>query len=199
MEENKKFCVYLHRNRKDGKIYVGQTCQKPEERWRPDGNGYKGSPHFWRAIQKDGWENFDHIILEDELSLEEANQKEQYYIDFFHSTDSKFGYNIMKGGRNSLKTEEHKKKISQSNIGKHPHQGEQNPMYGRHFSQKSKDKIRNSQPARKRVQCIETGAIFESARAAAKWCGLRKDGHIPSVCRGERKIAGGYHWRYADE
>lgn len=48
----------------------------------------------------------------------------------------------------------------------------------------------------KPVVCIETGAIFLGAAYAAKDTGGRAT-TITSVCRGKRRTAGGYHWRYA--
>ena len=40
MEEEKKYCIYMHKNTINGKVYVGQTCQKPEDRWGKDGRNY---------------------------------------------------------------------------------------------------------------------------------------------------------------
>lgn len=58
----KPYCVYIHTNKINKKSYIGITCQKPEHRWGCNGNGYAECPHFWRAIQKYGWDNFDHKI-----------------------------------------------------------------------------------------------------------------------------------------
>ena len=41
---------------------------------------YHLSPRFWSAIQHYGWENFSHEILEDNLTKDQADQKEKYYI-----------------------------------------------------------------------------------------------------------------------
>ena len=54
----------------------------------------------------------------------------------------------------------------------------------------------------KRVICIETGEVFDSISIAERQLqekGIRISGsHITSVCKGRRKIAGGYHWRYSE-
>ena len=50
----------------------------------------------------------------------------------------------------------------------------------------------------KAVQNIETGQIFESVKAANEFYG-KKQTNISAVCRGERSIALGYHWKYIDE
>lgn len=47
----------------------------------------------------------------------------------------------------------------------------------------------------KKVQCLETGEIFENSRAAAEHIGLSYrtlDGHL----RGHKKSCGGFHWKY---
>lgn len=59
---NGTYCVYAHINKVNGKIYIGQTCRKPEYRWN-DGKGYKECTYFYNAIEKYGWDNFDHEIL----------------------------------------------------------------------------------------------------------------------------------------
>lgn len=90
-------CVYLHVNRQNGKIYVGQTTKKPTARWE-NGSGYKGCPYFYTAIQKYGWDNFDHIIYKDGLSIEEAKALEIQLIREFNTTNPALGYNLSTGG-----------------------------------------------------------------------------------------------------
>lgn len=72
MENEKKFCVYKHTNRINGKVYIGITSQKVQERWGSQGQKYKGSTYFYHAIQKYGWDNFDHEILFTNLTQAEA-------------------------------------------------------------------------------------------------------------------------------
>ena len=77
MENN--FTVYCHIS-PNGKKYVGITAQEPEVRWN-NGLGYKHrNPHFWRAIQKYGWNNIEHIVLANNLSKVWACQLEQIFI-----------------------------------------------------------------------------------------------------------------------
>lgn len=68
------FCVYKHTS-PNGKVYIGITCQKPSYRWS-EGNGYKNNVYFYRAIQKYGWESFQHEVLFTGLSKENARKKE---------------------------------------------------------------------------------------------------------------------------
>jgi hypothetical protein len=116
--ENKQRCVYKHTNKLNGKVYIGQTCQEPRYRWGSSGSGYKHNPHFWSAIQKYGWDNFDHEILFDNLSPEKAIQQEAELIALYDSTNPNKGYNTSSGGESGLSgvpmTDEHRKKISES-------------------------------------------------------------------------------------
>lgn len=73
--EEKTYCVYMHENKINHKKYIGMTGQDPELRWRKGAN-YKESVAFWKAIQKYGWDGFDHIILVSGLTREEACDKE---------------------------------------------------------------------------------------------------------------------------
>lgn len=101
MNNQGTYVVYMHTNRLNGKKYIGITNQKPEYRWRSDGSGYFRSPHFWNAIQKYGWDNFDHEILSDGLDRETACTMEKHYISLYQTKDSAFGYNMTDGGDGS--------------------------------------------------------------------------------------------------
>lgn len=85
------------------KRHIGITSQKPERRWRKDGNGYKDHLYFWRAIQKYGWNNFNHDILFDNLTQEEAEQKEVELIAYYNSNNVNYGYNMSVGRESGLK------------------------------------------------------------------------------------------------
>ena len=66
--------IYLHKNKINNKVYIGQTkCVNPNNRWR-NGTHYENTL-FGKAIQKYGWDNFEHIILENNIETqEEAKQ-----------------------------------------------------------------------------------------------------------------------------
>ena len=51
----------------------------------------------------------------------------------------------------------------------------------------------------KKVQCVETGIIYNSLYSAAKAIKLTKGNSISLCCRGKQKTAGGYHWKYLDD
>lgn len=56
------YSIYVHINKLNHKMYFGITKQNPKRRFR-DGEGYKSCTKFYKAIQKYGWDNFEHIII----------------------------------------------------------------------------------------------------------------------------------------
>ena len=73
---SRTYIVYKHTS-PSGKVYIGITSRTPEARWGKDGVEYKLNKHFWNAIQKYGWDNFDHEILCTNLNYEDACKKER--------------------------------------------------------------------------------------------------------------------------
>lgn len=133
MKEN-KYCVYKHTNKINGKVYIGQTGQTPENRWL-EGKGYIGCTHFYNAIQKYGWDNFEHEIVYNCLSFEEANNYEKELIELYDSTNSEKGYNLMTGGVKSRPCEITRQRMSESR------KGEKNPFYGKKNIKRAQRKI----------------------------------------------------------
>lgn len=117
---NGTYCVYAHINKINGKIYVGQTMygDNPSKRWGTNGAHYQSQPCFYRAIQKWGWDNFEHEIIANNLTSEEADKFEKLLIEKLNTTDRNFGYNITTGGKSYTMSDETKKKISESHKGK---------------------------------------------------------------------------------
>lgn len=87
--------IYIHTNKINGKKYIGQTTKKPIYRWGRGGNGYKGRP-LYSAVQKYGWENFDHEVIE--LPEDQLDYAERYLIAWYNTTNSEKGYNCESGG-----------------------------------------------------------------------------------------------------
>lgn len=89
------FKVYCYTS-PSGKRYIGQTCQSLIARSGSNGQQYKASTKFFNAIQKYGFDNFTVKILKDNLSQQEADYWEKYYIAYYDSIVN--GYNIQSGG-----------------------------------------------------------------------------------------------------
>lgn len=82
----------------NGKSYIGQTKIELHKRFQ-NGEGYKGCPLIYRAIQKYGWTSVQTEIIKDNISsLEEANLLEEYYINYYDTQNPNVGYNIAPGG-----------------------------------------------------------------------------------------------------
>ena len=89
------------------------------------------------------------------------------------------------------------------------HMNELQPEYnikteGRGISDEAREKLRKLHTGKKRpnisrqIKCVETGEVFESIRAAAKWCNVPSS-TIGILLAGKGRTAGGYHWIYADD
>lgn len=219
------YTVYQHKNKINGKIYIGITKQQPEKRWRL-GEGYRTSSHFYSAIQKYGWDNFEHNILFQDLSKEEACQKEQQLIAEYNTMDRLYGYNstsggevfvmndetkqkisqALKGNKNGLGhpcSEEKKKKISKAQKGKTLTQEHRQKLSEaakhRHTpcSEQAKENIKKS-AHKKPVYCQELDKVFESVQECSRQLGIPAT-NISKLCNGRGKTLKGYHLKYYDD
>lgn len=97
--EEKTWTVYCHVNKTNGKMYIGITgSSDPRSRWGRSGAKYRQCSRFYAAIKKYGWDGFEHRILDDGLSKEEASKKERDYVGFYETDKPVNGYNIQQGG-----------------------------------------------------------------------------------------------------
>lgn len=104
------YVLYEHVNKINGKKYIGIT-NNINIRWRNDGIAYnpygKFESKFWNAIKKYGWENFEHNIILENLTFEEACEKEKEEIRKYDIR--KDLYNISQGGNGGAIYLEHPK------------------------------------------------------------------------------------------
>lgn len=96
--EERKYCIYMHINKINNKFYIGMTGRKVEQRWGSNGSNYSTQTHFWNAIQKYGWDNFEHTVLLEQLTKEEACKIEVLLISLFNTQNPNYGYNVSPGG-----------------------------------------------------------------------------------------------------
>ena len=149
---NYKLYVHISPN---SKKYYGITSQETDRRWQK-GNGYKYNEYFTRAINKYGWDNFEHIVLFDNLTKEEAELMEQMYIALYDTTNPTCGYNQTKGGEGTLgwkPNESWRNKQSDINKGKgNPMYGKESAFKGKHHSEEVKEKISKANKGHSRTK-----------------------------------------------
>ena len=207
------YTVYKHTS-PSGKVYIGITSLTPNIRWGNDGRGYHKQEHFYNAIQKYGWDSFQHEILYTGLTKEEACAKEIELIAQYKSNKRGFGYNSTSGGEHYTHSEESKRKISESN------RGEKHPFYGKHATDETRKKMsearkgrRFSEEHRRNLSQSQLNHPKKSKRVAqytltdefvceypssceASRVTQLSQGHIAECCNGKRRQEGGFKWTY---
>lgn len=97
--------IYKITNNINNKIYIGQTRNSLGRRWTEHKRDAKKNPDsalIHKAMAKYGIENFSIEIVEDNLTNEELNEREQYWIKKYDSFNNKEkGYNLTSGGQQS--------------------------------------------------------------------------------------------------
>lgn len=212
-----KYCVYKH-TAPNGKVYIGITRRAPNIRWGLDGKRYKNNCHFYNAIQKYGWDNFDHEVLFEGLSAYQAGEKEKELIKLYDSATPAHGYNNTHGGEHGKMADhinEENRRRGKALL------GEKNPFFGRKHTDESKARMRKARLSRpdrfkqsreaseksarktsKKVsQYSKNGtylATFDSCCEAARVLTGKRNGgnHIGAACAGKRKTAYGYLWKF---
>lgn len=215
--ESGSFYVYVHTNKSNGKRYVGITGRDPIKRWNGNGTGYINCDKFWKAIQKYGWDNFEHEIFASGLTKEEAENMERFLIEKLDTICN--GYNINAGGYVCKHNPGTIEKIRQANIGKYVSDetrakikaaranqvismesimktAEKNR--GRKRSDEFKEKERDiKRQFMKKVLVVETGEVYDSICEAARKLDINKSS-VSCACRGKCKTAKGLHMQFVN-
>lgn len=153
----KLYSVYMHIS-PSNKCYIGITSQPLDIRWN-EGKGYKYQKYFYRAIQKYGWDNFQHICLFTGLSFDDASFIEKDLISKFNSNNPKYGYNLTNGGEG----------ISGYHLTKEQLKRHSEVSKGRKHTQATKDKISRLNTGRKlNLTDEQREACAERARLMGK-------------------------------
>lgn len=144
------YFIYKITNKLDNKIYVGKTTKSLSQRFKAHCymakhiEEYKFISYLYRAMNKDGEENFKIELLESCENELELNEKERYWIDKLQSQNPTIGYNIQDGGEGgSVRSKEYQLSDKQK----------QALDYGRHLPSSDKHK---QQLAERRKNCIVT-------------------------------------------
>lgn len=132
--------IYKITNKINNKIYIGQTYNKTIydrfNRHIKEANANSKS-YIDRAINKYGKDNFICELIDTAKTLQELNQKEIYWIDYYNSTNKNIGYNLTPGGdggntylcKSDKEMELIKNKISKANKGINNGQSKQIKAY----------------------------------------------------------------------
>lgn len=194
----------------NGKLYIGQTSETIEKRFKRH-MGYQKDKHdtkFYRAIKKYGKENFVISEIDHSDNQDELDEKEIFWINFFDTIHS--GYNTKSspgkcGGdtlSNHPKKKEISKKISESKLGdKNPMRvngglfGKRNGMFG---------KTGKHAPSHRKCVSINksTGEVknFDTLTDMQIYYHVKTLGMVSSRCSGRTKSDfNGFIFRYKDD
>lgn len=93
--------IYKIENKANGKVYIGQSIDI-DTRWYNHIRELNGNrhcnPHFQRAWNKYGKDNFEFMVIE-ECTVQNIDERETYWIDYYKAIVPKYGYNITAGGQ----------------------------------------------------------------------------------------------------
>lgn len=111
--------IYKILNKINNKIYIGQSrnlTKRLIEHKNTLMNNTHFNEHLQRSWNKYGEDNFEIAIIEN-CNIEDLYERENYWINFYNSYDSKYGYNVTIPPKDELyfgHSEESKKKMSES-------------------------------------------------------------------------------------
>lgn len=194
--ENFENCVYLWRNKVNGKLYVGiakdfrrRTKKHKYVSFNKKSKDYDLPLH--RSIRKRGIENFEICILEKDLNdCAEMGEKEDFYIKKFDTLKkNKKGYNIADGGGNGNplagKTEDEMEEFKRK---------QSKAQKGKKLSEETKQKLSEANkgenhPQCRKIICMTNGEIFDYIKQASEKYGVSNK-HISDCCLGKRKSTG---------
>lgn len=203
--------IYKITNKINSKVYIGQTVRTLEERISE--HRRNKNCIMYKAFEKHGFRNFKFEIIDEASNINELNQKEINWINFYNCL-SPIGYNQCEGGCNTLgyhHREDSKQKMSEHKKGRYTK--EENHFYGKTHTDKQKAKWSEQRKGRvlsdewkenlkkshvtRKVKNLDTGEIFDTVKEAGEKYSIEPT-HITRVCRGKRKSTGGYRWSYTD-
>lgn len=114
--------VYKIENLINGKIYIGKSINVGR-RWyehkRELNEGNHINKHLQSSWNKYGEDCFRFELLEDGLTEFQALEREEYYIRYYETTNTLFGYNMTNGGQSGVLSKESREKLSRQRMGKY--------------------------------------------------------------------------------
>lgn len=193
------YIIYRHTS-PSGKVYIGQTCRKPEHRWN-NGKNYEQCTVFFSAIQKYGWDNIKHEVLFEGLDQLNANIIEEDLIYYYKQQG--ISYNLQNGGDNKSgwhKTPEAIEKTRQYWLGRHHSPESIEKMRQAKLGKKQSPEIIEKRISGQRIPIVQLsldGEFIREWRSATDTSELGFDpSSITKCCRGKLKTCKGYKWKY---
>ena len=201
--------IYKILNLVNNKVYVGQTINYTNRVYLHTHyleNNCHCNSHLQNAWNKYGSENFKFELIEDfsdtdyeKVLLDKIlDEHEIFWIKFYKASNPDFGYNLSEGGdgatlfgdRNPTfgkpRTDDVKRKISQTKKKNNSAKGKNNPMYGKHhtldtrqkISKANKGRIQSKEEIDKRAatmrKLLETEEFKNKRKEGAVKAGLKK-------------------------
>jgi group I intron endonuclease len=206
--------IYKITNRTDKKIYVGQTIQDVESRWKDHLKKGSNCRYLKSALNKYGIDNFEFklVCITFDNKLDDMEIK---YIEQYNSLVPN-GYNLRLGGNSGRHNAETKQKISDT-LKKNYANGLVHPRHQlgiphseitkKKISEANKGKPKSQETINKRILSrrknktiqfdIEGNRLnsFDSCKEAGEYVGTSLS-NISSCCIGKAKTAKGYVWKY---
>ena len=106
--------IYRFTNVSNGKCYVGQTVQNPNQRRLEHLSAARNlrNHKFYNAVRKYGETSFEFEVIALGITLEHLNRLEEYFINEHDSVTE--GYNVRHGGSNKLHSKESIERMRES-------------------------------------------------------------------------------------
>lgn len=191
--------IYKATNKNNGKVYIGQTTNtleyRKQQHIREMRSSKKHNTYFLNALSYYGPESFLFEEIDSASSLEELNNKEKYWIEFFDSTNRIRGYNLDSGGNNNKKSKETRQKIG-AKTAERWNNPEIAAAMRRGLVSATEAWRAKAQSNRVSKQCVVCGTIFslppwqaKKAEYCSSECRLTTDKRIEYAARASRAAA----------
>ena len=199
--------IYQITNDINGKIYIGKTERSIQRRWREHCRDYLKRDYenrpLYRAMNKYGIEHFHIEFIEETNNPEE---REKYWIE--QKRSFKNGYNATLGGDGSsyldydliIATYRNTGSIVETaNLCQCHEKTVSTILSSNNIDKKTSAEVNIEKNGKIIHQYDLQGQYlksFSSTHAAAEALGKKGVSHIADVCKGKRKSAYGYKWKY---
>ena len=216
--------IYQIINKVNGKRYIGKTVNTIQKRWNSHKRDYTKESctnrPLYTAMNKYGIKSFEISQIE-ECSYQELNERERYWIEFYGTFKNGYNATLCDDGTQYADYEKIFKLYQQnfsykeiSNLTGYCEDTITSALKNYHISseeRQEKARAKNQKPilmldikTEKPLKCfvsIKEALIFLSSignnrqNTNKKMCGT----HISAVCKGKRKSAYGYKWKYLND